>query len=126
MGSRTYTKLSALIKRWPKEIFASEKQLGDHVKKTVLQAYGSGTLSAAEEAKLEPFYESCNRLISNTHKKNYERLFPDITSSGIERKIPQDTKINLDDLGQYAGDEESRTPMGKLKNTLPFLKSTKE
>jgi hypothetical protein len=46
------------MKRWPKEIFTSEKQLGNHVKKTVLEAYGRGTLTAAEEAKLETFYES--------------------------------------------------------------------
>ena len=126
MGSRTFTKLSALIKRWPKEIFSSEKQLGNHVKKTVHQAYGDGTLSAAEEAKLETFYESCNRLANNTHKKNYERLYPDSTSSGIERKIPQDTTINLDDMAEYGGDNQSRTVMAKFKNSLPFTKKPTE
>ena len=60
MGSQLYIKFSALIKRWPQELLrASDKTLGDHVKKTVFQAYGSGkTLSVAEEAKLEPFYEN--------------------------------------------------------------------
>ena len=126
MGSRMYTKLTALIKRWPKEIFASENQLGDHVKKTVLQAYGRGPLSAADEAKLEPLYESCNRLINNAHKKKYVRLYPEVTASAVERKIPKDTTINLDELTQYEADEESRTSIGKLKNSLPFLnRSTK-
>ena len=126
MGSRTFTKLSALVKRWPKEIFTSDKQLGDHVKKSVLQAYGSGTLSAKEEAKLETFYETCNRLVNSTHKKNYERLYPDSTSSGIERKIPPDTQINIDELAEYDGDEESRTVVGKLKNSFPFTKKPTE
>ena len=108
------------------EKFTSEKQLGDHVKKTVLQAYGTGTLSAGEEAKLETFYECCNRLVNSSHKKNYERLYPDSTSSGIERKIPPDTQINIDDLAEYEGNEESRTVMGKLKNSLPFTKKPVE
>ena len=122
MGSQLYTKFSALIKRWPKELIrASEKTLGDHVKKTVFQAYGSGkTLSVAEEAKLEPFYESCNRLISNTHKKKYERLY-DSTSSEIERKIAKDTAINFDAFADYIEGDESRTAMEK-----PMKEPTKE
>ena len=124
MGSNIYTKFTALIRRWPTEIFASEKQLGDHVKKTVLQAYSGGPLSAAEETKLEPFYESCNRLVNNAHKTKYERVYPGVTSSGIEKKIPKETRVNIDEIGEL--DEESRTVMGKIKNTVPFLKSAKE
>ena len=127
MGSRTYTKLSALIKKWPVERITSEKPLGDHVKKTVLQSYGGGvTISSSEEAKLESFYESCYRLVNNTHKKQYERLFPDITSSGIESKIPPDTKVELSKLGQYTEDTEYRTITGKIKNSLPFAKGPTE
>ena len=129
MGSRIYTKLSALIKKWPIERITSEKPLGDHVKKTVLQSYGGGvTVSSSEEAKLERFYESCYRLVNNTHKKQYERLYPDITSSGAESKIPPDTKVELSraNLGQYTEDTEYRTITGKIKNSLPFAKSPTE
>ena len=126
MGSRTYTKLTALVKRWPNELFVSEKQLGDHIKKTVLEAYASGTVSAIDEAKLERLYESCNRLVNNTHKTKYVRLYADCTATGIETKIPPDTKINVDELSQYDDDDESRTPLAKLKNSLPFTKQHKE
>jgi len=127
MGSRIYTKLSALIKRWPIERITSEKPLGDHVKKTVLQSYGGGvTITSSEEAKLERFYESCYRLVNNTHKKQYERFFPDITSSGIESKIPPNTKVELSSLGQYTEDTEYRTITGKIKNSLPFAKGPTE
>ena len=127
MGSRTYTKLSALIKKWPIERITSEKPLGDHVKKTVLQSYGGGvTITSSEEAKLERFYESCYRLVNNTHKKQYERFFPDITSSGIESKIPPNTKVELSRLGQYTEDTEYRTITGKIKNSLPFAKGPTE
>ena len=127
MGSRVYTKLSALIKKWPIERITSEKPLGDHVKKTVLQSYGGGvTITSSEEAKLERFYESCYRLVNNTHKKQYERFFPDITSSGIESKIPPNTKVELSSLGQYTEDTEYRTLTGKIKNSLPFAKSPAE
>ena len=129
MGSRTYAKLSALIKKWPIERVTSEKPLGDHVKKTVLQSYGGGvTIPTSEEEKLERFYESCYRLVNNTHKKQYERLFPDITSSGSESKIPPDAKVELcrTNLGQYTEDTEYRTITGKIKNSLPFAKSSTE
>ena len=127
MGSRTYTKLSALIKKWPIERITSEKPLGDHVKKTVLQSYGGGvTTSSSEEARLERFYESCYRLVNNTHKKQYERLYPDITSSGSESKVPPDAKVELTSLGQYTEDTEYRTMTGKIKNSLPFAKSPTE
>ena len=127
MGSRIYTKLSALIKRWPIERITSEKPLGDHVKKTVLQSYGGGvTITSSEEAKLERFYESCYRLVNNTHKKQYDRLYPDNTSSGIESKIPPDTRVELSSLGQYTEDTEYRTLTGKIKNSLPFAKSPAE
>ena len=127
MGSRIYTKLSALIKKWPIERITSEKPLGDHVKKTVLQSYGGGvTITSSEEAKLERFYESCYRLVNNTHKKQYDRLYPDNTSSGIESKIPPDTRVELSSLGQYTEDTEYRTLTGKIKNSLPFAKSPAE
>jgi len=127
MGSRTYAKLSALIKKWPIERVTSEKPLGDHVKKTVLQSYGGGvTIPTSEEEKLERFYESCYRLVNNTHKKQYERLFPDITSSGIESKIPIDKRVEFSQLGQYTEDTEYRTMTGKIKNSLPFAKSSTE
>ena len=127
MGSRIYTKLSALIKKWPIERITSEKPLGDHVKKTVLQSYGGGvTVSSSEEAKLERFYESCYRFVNNTHKKQYDRLYPDNTSSGIESKIPPDTRVELSSLGQYTEDTEYRTITGKIKNSLPFGKSPTE
>ena len=127
MGSRTYTKLSALIKKWPIERITSEKPLGDHVKKTVLQSYGGGvTITSSEEAKLERFYESCYRLVNNTHKKQYDRLYPDNTSSGIESKIPPDTRVELSSLGQYTEDTEYRTITGKIKNSLPFAKGPTE
>ena len=121
MGSRTYTKLSALVKRWPRELFASEKRLGDHVKKTVLEAYGGGTLSKAEEAKLDRFYESCNRLVNNTHKNNYQRLYPDITSSGIERNIPPDTTINLDELVEFKQMQESAEKAHESERNINFI-----
>lgn len=122
MGSRLYMKFTALIKRWPTEIFYGDpKQLGEHVKKTVSLAYSRGPLSAADEAKLEPFYESCNRLVNNAHKKKYERVNPDVTASGVERKIPKNTRVNIDELAQEETDDESRTTIGKLKNSLPFL-----
>jgi len=130
MGSRIYPKLLALIKKWPVERITSEKPLGDHVKKTVLQSYqsygGGGTIPSSEEAKLERFYESCYRLVNNTHKKQYERFFPDITSSGIESKIPPNTKVELSSLGQYTEDTEYRTITGKIKNSLPFAKGPTE
>ena len=127
MGSRTYTKLSALIKKWPMERIISEKPLGDHVKQTVLQSYGGGgTIPTSEEAKLERFYESCYRLVNNTHKKQYERLYPDITSSGIESKIPTDKIVQFSGLGQYTEDTEYRTMTGKIKNSLPFAKGPTE
>ena len=126
MGSRLYTKFAALIKRWPKETTTSEKQLGDYVKKTVLQAYSRGPLSVADEAKLEPFYESCNRLVSNVHKKKYERLYPNFTSSGIEKKIPENTQVNFDELLQSEVNEDSRTLIGKLKNTFSPKKDNTE
>ena len=127
MGSRIYAKLSALIKKWPIERITSEKPLGDHVKKTVLQSYGGGvTITSSEEAKLERFYESCYRLVNNTHKKQYDRLYPDNTSSGIESKIPPDTRVELSSLGQYTEDTEYRTLTGKIKNSLPFAKSPAE
>ena len=127
MGSRTYTKLSALIKKWPIERIISEKPLGDHVKKTVLQSYGGGvTIPTSEEPKLERFYESCYRLVNNTHKKQYERLYPDITSSGIESKIPPEKGVQLSSLGQYTEDTEYRTITGKIKNSLPFAKGSTE
>ena len=127
MGSRVYTKLSALIKKWPIERVTSEKPLGDHVKKTVLQSYGGGvTIPTSEEEKLERFYESCYRLVNNTHKKQYERLYPDITSSGIESKIPPDMRVEFSSLAQYTEDTEYRTMTGKIKNSLPFAKSSTE
>jgi len=124
MGSRTYTKLSALVKRWPKELFATEKQLGDHVKKTVLQSYGSGgTLPASEEEKLDRFYESCNRLVNNTHKTKYSRQYPDSTSSGIEKNIENNTRLDIDELVRITNvDPEQRQLMTKVKNTFSFKK----
>ena len=127
MGSRTYTKLTALVKRWPLELFAQERTLGKEVKKTVIQAYGSGgTLPAAEEAKLDRFYESCNRLVNNTHKTAYARKFVS-TTSGIEQKIPENHRINLDELVETLDhDESSRQLSTKLKNTFSFSKKSEE
>ena len=128
MGSRTYTKLTALVKRWPLELFATEKQLGDHVKKTVLQAYGSGgKVSAADEVKLERFYESCNRLVNNVHKTKFVRQYPDFTSSGIEKKIPADHRLNIDELVELeTHDTNSRQLMTKIKNSFSFKKPTEK
>ena len=127
MGSRTYTKLTALVKRWPLELFAHEKTLGDHLKKTVVQAYGSGgTLPAAEEAKLDRFYESCNRLVNNTHKTNYTRKYLN-TSSDIEKKIPDNSRVNLDELVKTIDqDLDQRQMTQKIKNTFNFSKKSEE
>ena len=124
MGSRLYNKIAVLIKRWPVEALSSEKVLGNHIKKTFADAYPHGPMSAtADEQKLEQYYESCNRLVSNVHKDKYKRVYVDSIASAMDKKQFDNVIVDIKTMDtQYPTNEDHRGFMAKVKNTFKWNK----
>merc|ERR1712126_638255 len=96
-------KIEMLIKKWPTEVFQSDKILSRYFKGRVSRAYAKELTLPEEAQKLEALFNCCNRLVSNTYQNRYQRLYPEVTSSGIDKKIPKGASVNLD---QFVKDNE--------------------
>ncbi|XP_050715065.1 ubiquinol-cytochrome-c reductase complex assembly factor 2-like [Eriocheir sinensis] len=83
MARNSYRNFLRLLEKWPLDASKSgDRDLGEHIRKRVTEAFKHGEASEVNEEECQRIYTSLNRIASGAHAAKYPRSLTS-TSTGL-------------------------------------------